>query len=119
MDDARQRRDDDEHESKGLDRRTFIASAAAAGGAVALDVGEARAALVQPLPTALHEVKVGEIQLLKDPVFSTLVRRREDLLFLRFDFYNLRRDGQKLVRKVAGRPAYVVVVHVPQHVAEQ
>jgi hypothetical protein len=60
------------------------------------------------------------------PSLTASVLRRDDMLALRFDFYNLVRNQQgNLVRQNATQPAYVVVSpgygadHAPQNVAEQ
>lgn len=54
------------------------------------------------------------------PSFTTTLRRRDDLLFLRFDFFNFApsNDGTKLERQ-GSDPAYMVVTHAPQHVYEE
>lgn len=59
------------------------------------------------------------------PSLSASVLRREDMLALRFDLYNLVRDKGNLVRQNAAQPAYVVATlgygadHAPQNVGEQ
>src|SRR5258706_2824697 len=52
--------------------------------------------------------------------FTTTLRRREDLLFLRFDFFGFapNDEGTKLVREGSGT-AYMVVTHAPQHIYER
>jgi hypothetical protein len=56
--------------------------------------------------------------------FSTLVTRREDFLYLRFDFFNLKLDTSvagkpKLVFANASQPAAIGVVFAPQNIAEE
>jgi hypothetical protein len=100
-------------------RRTFLAGAGAAGGAVALDLVLAQARqVIRPGPTSI----IGELPgllLTSKPTFTTLLRRREDFLLLRIDGYNLVRHGQRLVRKASGSDAFLVITHQPQHVLEQ
>lgn len=57
------------------------------------------------------------------PSLTRMLRRREDFLNLRFDFYNLVRDTRagakpQLIRKLSTRPAYVVVTFPPQSLVE-
>ena len=52
------------------------------------------------------------------PTITVMMRRREDMLFLQVDGYNLVRKGQKLVRKRPGK-ATIVFTFVPQHLTEQ
>jgi len=56
------------------------------------------------------------------PSLRAFVYRRDDLLDVRFDLYNLVLDSstpRRLVRKVSGDPAFVVAVFPFQQVAEQ
>ncbi len=56
------------------------------------------------------------------PTLQAFVYRRDDLLDIRFDLYNLVLDGstpRRLVRKAAGDPAFVVAVLPFQQVAEE
>lgn len=58
------------------------------------------------------------------PTFTRMFRRREDFVYLRFDFYNLVRDTRagakpQLIRKLGAFPAYVVVTFPPQAIAER
>jgi len=56
------------------------------------------------------------------PTLQAFVYRRDDLLDVRFDLYNLVLDGstpRKLVRKAAADPAFVVAVLPFQQVAEE
>ena len=59
------------------------------------------------------------------PTLTASVLRREDMLALRLEFYNLVRSGMNLVRQAPGDPAYVVATlgygadHAPQNIAEQ
>jgi hypothetical protein len=60
------------------------------------------------------------------PSLTASVLRRDDMLALRFDFYNLVRDNQNnLVRQNAGQPAYIVATpgygadYAPQNIAER
>ena len=54
------------------------------------------------------------------PDFRTLLLRKEDLVHLRFDFYNLVLNSSKtaLVRKAAGA-RLMLVTHPPQHILEE
>jgi hypothetical protein len=108
----------------GVDRRAFLRGGVILGGAAAVDAAFAHARAITG-PTGLtgpQSSLIGELQsLLSDskPTLSLALRRREDFLFLRLDGYNLKRQGQKLVRKLAGHDAYLVVTFEPQHIAEQ
>ncbi|MEV4757179.1 hypothetical protein AB0J86_18980 [Micromonospora sp. NPDC049559] len=54
--------------------------------------------------------------------FSRWLRRREDQLQIRFDFYNLQPHpvpGGAVLRRSSPGPAYVVAVLAPQHLAER
>jgi hypothetical protein len=60
------------------------------------------------------------------PSLTASVLRRDDMLALRFDFYNLTRNTQgDLVRQNAAQPAYIVATpgygadYAPQNIAEQ
>ncbi len=59
------------------------------------------------------------------PSLTASVLRREDMLAIRFDFYNLVRDKQDLVRQNAAQPAYLVATlgygadNAPQSIAER
>ena len=94
-----------------LTRRRFIGYAAMAG-AIAMDMKAASWILdSRPLFTLI-------------PGFTTWVRRREDLVSIKLDFYNLILDNSdplrpKLVRKVATTDSFVVATFWPQNVAEQ
>ncbi len=54
------------------------------------------------------------------PDFATTLRRRDDLLHLHLELFNLapNADDTKLLRKADG-PAYLVVTHAAQHVYEE
>lgn len=92
-----------------VSRRRFLAGATALGATVVLvtDAGGVQQAL-----------SLGRRTL------TRTVRRRNDQLSLKFDFYNLVRDtraGQpsQLIRKFPGLGTFVVVTFPPQSVAEQ
>ena len=59
------------------------------------------------------------------PTFTASVLRRDDMLALRFEFFNLALQGNALVRQQAAQPAYIVaqLAHgtdsAPQSVAEE
>lgn len=61
------------------------------------------------------------------PSLTASVLRRDDMLAIHFDFFNLMRDGKgdNLVRQSAASPAYIVASlgygddHAPQNIAEQ
>lgn len=95
-------------------RRRFILVTGAAGAtAYAWSLPGARAA-----SAFLIDPPDGNIPL----TFSTMVRRREDFISLRFDFFNLVLDTSNaqttLVRKGRG-PAAFAAVFGPQHVADE
>src|SRR4051812_21516357 len=105
MDDARQRSGTEDADIAGLDRRQFLAGSAATGAVAIFEARELTLAAKRKNGNG-H----GKSQLHRaGPAFSTMIRRREDLLFLRFDFYNLVRQGNVLRRRGRGA-AYVVVV---------
>jgi hypothetical protein len=119
---------------RGIDRRAFIAGAGALTGAVALDHIASGAVLpnpfrVAPGPAVRNPLAVNPRSLLANPLvpikaavqptFTLILRRREDLLFLRIDGYNLVRKGQKLVRKDSSQDAQLVITFGPQHLTEQ
>jgi hypothetical protein len=102
-----------------VDRRTvlkLIGGGAALGAAPRLGGGRlTRAVLASSALPALP----AALPALTRQVF---VYRREDLLDLRFDLYNLVLDAstpRRLVRKVATGPAFVVAVFPFQHLAEE
>jgi hypothetical protein len=101
-------------------RRAFLAGAGATGGAVALDLVLAQARQITGVPGATSIVgELPGLLLNGKPSFTVILRRREDFLLLRIDGYNLVRHGQRLVRELKGRDAFLVVTHQPQHVLEQ
>lgn len=108
---------------RGVDRRAFLAGAGLVGGAAAADYLAHAAVFRGPLNAVRPRSLLGNPLLLATtpvaPTFTTTIRRREDLLFLRVDGYNLRRSGQKLVRKHPGQDATLVFTFVPQHLAEE
>ncbi|HYA45648.1 MAG TPA: hypothetical protein VED59_08570, partial [Acidimicrobiales bacterium] len=99
-----------------VDRRTVLKMLGAGGLVVAVRpslVGLAR--ICRVMGSALRSDTSAP-----KPSLSVSVHRRDDLLDLQFDFYNLQLDssGTKLVRLVASDPAYIVVVFPFQNVAE-
>jgi hypothetical protein len=127
--------DSDELDSRaGVSRRTFLIgagtligaatfdSAARASGLVSVPRGVLPATLTNQVATTEPAVTGVEALLgagaLPGADITFLLRRREDFLFLQFDGYNLRLDGNKLTRVHAG-DAYLVVTFTPQHVVEQ
>jgi hypothetical protein len=108
-------------EGKGFPRRTFIAGAGAVAGAAAADY-IAHAAFLRSPPTngpkSLLTSPLLTVNAPVAPTISFMLRRREDMLFLRVDGYNLVRQGQKLVRKKPGKGT-LVFTFVPQHLTER
>ncbi|HET7828825.1 MAG TPA: twin-arginine translocation signal domain-containing protein, partial [Candidatus Limnocylindrales bacterium] len=111
-----------------LSRRDLLRASAAGGTALALG------GLILPAATATEVAAVGAEatgsagELPANAVAPTLtasVLRREDMLALRLDFYNLVRSGMNLVRRVAGDPTYIVATigygtdHAPQNIGEE
>lgn len=105
--------------SGGLTRRAIL-KYIAAGTAGAGVSGVFRGAGARPkIGLGLQDI-ISQIRALPcSPNLVVNVLRREDLLNLRFEFYNLVRQGENLVRQVANQPAYVVVQLAQQHITEQ
>ena len=106
---------------RGIPRRAFIAGASALTGAAAVDY-LAHAAFLRGSGTVAPKSLLGApLPIVTAPIAPTItlmVRRREDMLFMRVDGYNLVRRGQKLLRKRPGK-ATIVFTFVPQHLTEQ
>ena len=106
---------------RGIPRRAFIAGASALTGAAAVDY-LAHAAFLRGSGTVAPKSLLGApLPIVTAPIAPTItlmVRRREDMLFMRVDGYNLVRKGQKLLRKRPGK-ATIVFTFVPQHLTEQ
>lgn len=106
---------------RGIPRRAFIAGAGALTGAAAVDY-LAHAAFLRSsgavAPKSLLGVPLPIVTAPIAPTITLMVRRREDMLFMRVDGYNLVRKGQKLLRKRPGK-ATIVFTFVPQHLTEQ
>lgn len=105
-----------------IPRRTFIAGAGALTGAAALDYLAHGALLAHQGPSStklLLSNPLLQVAAPESPTITVIVRRREDMLFLRVDGYNLVRRGQQLVRKKAGKRATLVFTFTPQHLTEQ
>ena len=112
-----------------LSRRDVLRASAAGWAAIAvgavqvpgrpaIDIARAAEQWL-PMPTA------GNALAAATPTLTASVLRREDMLALRLELYNLVRSGSNLVRQVAGDPAYIVATfgygadHAPQNVAEE
>jgi hypothetical protein len=54
-----------------------------------------------------------------EPVFSLTLVRPEDLLVLRVSFYDMRRDGDRMVPATAGQPGLMAIDLPTQHRAEE
>jgi hypothetical protein len=98
-----------------LTRRAFIANAGAAGVSAYTLGHRVPAALASSLITGPAPFPLS---------FSTLVCRREDFLYLRFDFFNLKLDTSvagkpKLVFANPAQGAAIGVVFAPQNIAEE
>src|SRR6185295_17756621 len=96
-----------------LTRRDLLKATAATAGA---------SLVVYPLTRTAEARSI----LAATPSLTASVLRRDDMLALRFDFFNLVRNSQgDLVRQIAGLPAYVVATpgygadYAPQNVAER
>ncbi len=106
---------------RGIPRRAFIAGAGALTGAAAVDYLAHAAFLRNPsavAPRSLLGTPLLQVTAPVAPTITVMMRRREDMLFLQVDGYNLVRKGQKLVRKRPGK-ATIVFTFVPQHLTEQ
>ncbi len=113
--------------SSHVNRRTFMKGAGALGGAAAIEVAAAKAGLITN--PGVHQVVKGPISSLlgeiesvisdTKPTFTVVMRRREDLLFVRVDGYNLVRRRQRLEREIGGYAAYIVFTFEPQHLTEE
>lgn len=106
-------------------RRNFVkitAAGVAAPVIMALLAKPSKAAQLLGLTMASPEKTAALTQ--STPSFSTSVLRKEDMLALRFDFYNLKLQGDKLVRQGTG-DAFIVVNlahgsdHTPQNIGEE
>ncbi len=99
------------------------AGAVQAGTQLAFAFGPA-GTQVQPLKQAMQmQVKTQiPLAILQGPSFSVGVTRPDDLLALKFDFFNLNLSagigGPRLVRVTPGQPAYIAVEFWPQHIVE-
>ena len=88
-----------------------------AGSATATPAG----GQVQPGARSAGEIDVQQVA----PSFVASALRREDMLALRFEFFNLQLQGANVVRQQANQPAYIVVQFVhgtdvaPQAIVEQ
>jgi hypothetical protein len=106
---------------KGVPRRAFLAGAGAVTGAAAIDYLANAALIHNPgavAPKSLLSTPLLAVNAPVQPTISINLRRREDMLSLRVDGYNLVRQGQKLVRKHSGK-ATLVFTFVPQHLTER
>ncbi len=106
---------------RGVPRRTFIAGAGVVAGAAAVDYIAHAALLRNPSAVSPKSLLANPLLTVNAPVAPTIsfmMRRREDMLFLRVDGYNLVRQGQTLVRKKSGK-ATLVFTFVPQHLTER
>src|SRR5256886_6163271 len=97
---------------RGITRRNLLKASAATAGVIALDV----------LPRSAEATSI----LAATPSLTASVLRRDDMLAMRFDLYNLVRNSQgDLVRQNAAQPAYVVATlgygadNAPQNIGEQ
>lgn len=107
--------------SRGFSRRGFLVGGAAAGATAVIGARDAAAGVFDDL--------LDPIIALFDPVldpqltFTRVLRRRQDFLRLRFDFYNLKIVGSdtspELDRPNPLRPAFIVVRFPPQHLADR
>ncbi len=130
--DGRDRRD---HPLGSLSRRGFLIGAAGVSGTAAAEAAKKSATAQVVVPSVVSAAQqVAAFALNSKPTFTTLIRRREDFLFMRVDGYNLVRQAaasgkskprkagpvtQNLVRHVAGRDAFLVFEHLPQSLAEE
>jgi hypothetical protein len=108
-------------EGKGFPRRSFLAGAGVVAGAAAADYIANAAFFRAPSTTGPKALLTSPLLTVNAPVAPTIsfmLRRREDMLFLRVDGYNLVRQGQKLVRKRPGKGT-LVFTFVPQHLTER
>ncbi len=101
--------------SAELTRRAFLATTGAAGVSAYTLSHRAPAALAASLIKGTPSYPLS---------FSTLVTRREDFLYLRFDFFNLKLDTSvagmpKLVFANSAQPAAIGIVFAPQNIAEE
>jgi hypothetical protein len=111
-----------------LSRRTLIKATAAGSAAVGLGaLVPSRQQLETPiLASATQPLSEPDPALAAaTPSLTASVLRREDMLALKLEFYNLVRSGMNLVRQVSGDPAYIVATlgygadHTPQNIAEE
>jgi hypothetical protein len=114
-----------------IDRRTFIVGAGAVTGSAALTFNHLAAAAAlrgrariptHPTTISLRSLLGSEILTVEGPQAPTttlFLRRREDLLFMQIDGYNLVRKGQTLARADPGQAATLVLTFAPQHLTEQ
>jgi hypothetical protein len=94
-----------------ITRRRFLGYAAAAGAVLVLPRGAVE--LINAVPTFTLV-----------PTFTTFARRKNDLVSIKLDFYNLILDNSdpvnpKLVRKPATTDSFIVATFWPQNVGEE
>ena len=102
-----------------MSRRALLRASAATGAALTVIDVERVLGWSWPDTFPLHEITGAS------PTLTASVLRREDMLALRLEFYNLVRSGSNLVRQVSTEPAYIVATmgygsdSTPQHVADE
>jgi hypothetical protein len=119
--------DEEQSAPKAVSRRRFLTGGALVGGMTLIDAGVPR---LRTQTIGVIQQQLGHVQAqpagpgVAGPTLTLDLRRREDLLYLTFDFYNLRLDTADpthpvLVKRNNALDASVVVRFPPQHVLEE
>lgn len=109
---------DRQRSDRRIDRRRFLQL----GGAGTLAVAGSNRSDVLDVPGLLTAAGHAPTAPAPVPDHSVVLRRREDQLHLRLDFWNLQlvTTGTPRLERILGRPPCIVVVHFqPQHVMEE
>jgi hypothetical protein len=107
-----------------LTRRKFIKLSAFGTSALLLNAMLANSSCDADLPNLACNPK-STTTTVGDPSFSASVFRRDDMLALKFDFYNLTLQEGQLVRQYASQPVYIVITlghgddYSPQNIGEE
>lgn len=91
-------------------RRNFIKLTTIGGSVLVFHVVSSSSCQAVEKVSSFVSDKFAKVpDVLKNPSFTASVLRKADLLALRFDFYNLKLDGDSLVRKDSKKDVFMVV----------